>query len=177
MSVQVDTHDLNALLASREGLSHPMAWLLASLRQVMEELMAGDATPLQKANALARLASLYLKAFGTTELEKENRALKARAAELDAQVAAAEKSLARSQETVREWIEWWERHGGASDELRERAGLTPTEQALIEGGSPPSDDDPMAARFQGLPALIVPIEGSDNDDTVDEGDEDEEEDW
>ena len=35
--------------------SKPFGWMLAMLRQAMEEVMAGDSPPLQKANTLARL--------------------------------------------------------------------------------------------------------------------------
>src|SRR5688500_14563942 len=83
MSSGVGPLDLNALIESNEPGSEPLAWLLATLRQAVEELMAGEATPLQKANAAARLGALYLKAYQTTELEKENRALKERLAELE----------------------------------------------------------------------------------------------
>jgi hypothetical protein len=66
----------------------PLDWLLAMLRQSMEEVTASDAKPLQRASALARLASLYLKAFGAAGLAKENKALKQRLAELEHSAAS-----------------------------------------------------------------------------------------
>jgi hypothetical protein len=65
----------------------PMDWLLAMLKQAMEETMASEAKPLQKANALARLASLYLKASGSAELAKTVKALTRRVAELEEAMA------------------------------------------------------------------------------------------
>jgi hypothetical protein len=65
-------------------------WLMATLRAAMEGVMAGDAAPLPKANAVARLAGLYLKAYGAAELERENRALTRRLAAAEARAAARE---------------------------------------------------------------------------------------
>jgi hypothetical protein len=64
-------------------------WLLAMLKQAMEEVMAGDATPLQKANAITRLGNLYLKAAGAGELAKTVKALTGRVAGLEEALAHA----------------------------------------------------------------------------------------
>ena len=68
--------------AGKSG-SASLDWLLELLQQAMTEVMSGESTPLQKANAVARLGSLYLKASGTAELEKENRELTGKIAELE----------------------------------------------------------------------------------------------
>ncbi len=69
--------------------SQPLDWMLAMLRQAMEAVMAGDGTPLQKANALARLGALYLKTSGAAELKVANRELTRRLAEVEKQLAPA----------------------------------------------------------------------------------------
>jgi hypothetical protein len=62
----------------------PLEWLLAKLRQAIEELMEAEVEqPLQKANGIARLGGLYLKALGAAELTKANKALKQRVAALE----------------------------------------------------------------------------------------------
>jgi hypothetical protein len=72
----------------------PLAWLLALLREAMVGVMADDQPALKKANALARLGSLYLKTYNTAELERTN-------AELVERVAALEECLtARRVETA-----------------------------------------------------------------------------
>lgn len=81
-------------LGGEGGGETQLDWLQAMLREAMEEVMAGDAAPLQKANALARLAGLYLKAGRAKELEQENRALRRRLAEAEARLAALEMRLA-----------------------------------------------------------------------------------
>jgi len=68
-------------------------WLRAMLREAMEGVMAGDAAPLQKANAVARLAGLYLKACRAKELEQENKALTRRLAAAEAPLAELEMRL------------------------------------------------------------------------------------
>jgi hypothetical protein len=72
----------------------PLDWLLSTLQAAMEGVMAGDATPLQKANAAARLAGLYLKAYGAKELGRENKALSRRLAAAESLVAELETRLA-----------------------------------------------------------------------------------
>jgi hypothetical protein len=52
--------------------------------------MADDTPPLKKANALARLGSLYLKNYNTAELMRLNAELIARVAELEEHVTSAE---------------------------------------------------------------------------------------
>jgi hypothetical protein len=63
------------------------------LREAMAGVMAGDAAPLQKANAVARLAGLYLKACRAKELEQENKALTRRLAAAEAPLAELEMRL------------------------------------------------------------------------------------
>ena len=58
--------------------------LLDRLEEGMVGVMADDAPALKKANALARLASLYLKAYNTAELKRVNAELVERVAELEA---------------------------------------------------------------------------------------------
>jgi hypothetical protein len=72
----------------------PLAWLLDLLQQAMTEVMAGEATPVQKANAVARLGSLYLKACRVTELQRDHKALTQRVAELEQQNAEQARRLA-----------------------------------------------------------------------------------
>jgi hypothetical protein len=67
-----------------------MDWLLALLQEAMTGVMAGEATPLQKANAVARLTALYLKASHVAELEQGNAALAERAAAAEAYTAELE---------------------------------------------------------------------------------------
>jgi hypothetical protein len=74
--------------------SPELDWLLALLRTAMEGVMAGEATPLQKANAVSRLAGQYLKAFGAKEREQENKALRRHLAAAEARVAALEAFVA-----------------------------------------------------------------------------------
>jgi hypothetical protein len=78
-----------ALPEGRSG-SPELQWLMVTLQAAMEGVMAGEATPLQKANAVARLAGQYLKAYGLKELERENQALNRRLAAAEARVAALE---------------------------------------------------------------------------------------
>ena len=76
--------------ADSEGLS----WFMGLLRQMMTEVMAGEAPALQKANAIARLGNLYLRAHRTAELAQANKALRRQAAALEERLAAAEAQLA-----------------------------------------------------------------------------------
>jgi hypothetical protein len=55
----------------------------------MEGVMADDSPPLKKANALARLANLYLKTYNAAELEHLNAELIEHIAELEEHLAAA----------------------------------------------------------------------------------------
>jgi hypothetical protein len=59
----------------------PLDWLLALLRQAIEGMMADDQPAFKKANALARLGSLYMKVYDTAELERVNAGLEERGAE------------------------------------------------------------------------------------------------
>lgn len=82
--------EVEAARAEGEAPEPPLEWLLATLRQAMEELLADEAAkPLQKANAIARLGSLYLKTYRAAELVKENKALARRVAELEEALARA----------------------------------------------------------------------------------------
>ena len=54
-----------------ETSASPLDWLMAILQAAMEGVMAGDATPLQKANVVARLAGQYLKAYGAKDQTAE----------------------------------------------------------------------------------------------------------
>jgi hypothetical protein len=80
--------EFEAACAEENTPEPPLDWLLAMLRQSMEELMASEAKPLPKANALARLASLYLKTCGAAGLTKENKALKRRLKELESSASS-----------------------------------------------------------------------------------------
>jgi hypothetical protein len=65
-----------------ESGAAPLDWLLEMLQQTITEVLSGDGTPLQKGNAVARLANLYLKARGTEELKRKNRDLTLKIEEL-----------------------------------------------------------------------------------------------
>jgi hypothetical protein len=80
---------------SSESSGPPVDWLLDLLREAIEELMDSDAAPLQKANAIARLGSLYLKGFQVGELRRANAELERRVAELEQRAAAAEAQAAQ----------------------------------------------------------------------------------
>jgi hypothetical protein len=75
--------EFEAACAENDPNRPPLDWLLAMLKQTMEETMASEAKPLQKANAIARLGNLYLKACGASELKKEIAALKRRIEQLE----------------------------------------------------------------------------------------------
>jgi hypothetical protein len=81
-----------------EPESGPFPWLLAMLQQVMAAVVAAEAAPLQQASVITRLGHLYLKAFRASELQKENRALTRRVAELEKCLTAAERPGASTQD-------------------------------------------------------------------------------
>jgi hypothetical protein len=87
---------LGSSLPTEESTA-PLDWLLLVLRAATEGVMAGEATPLQKANAVSRLAGQYLKAYGAQERERENKALRRRLAGAEARVTALEARLASEQ--------------------------------------------------------------------------------
>ena len=87
----------------------PLHVSIRLLQAAIEEVMAGDATPLQKANAVARLGGLYLKAYRVAELEEANARLRQRAAELEERTTAAE---AYTRELEGRATAWAERLGG-----------------------------------------------------------------
>jgi hypothetical protein len=68
----------------------PLAWLMAALRRSIEEVMAADVQPLQRANTVARLSGLYLRTYRATELSQANRRLQKQVAALQARLADAE---------------------------------------------------------------------------------------
>ena len=59
----------------------PLAWMLALLREVIEGVRAEDQPPSKKANAIARLANLYLKTYHAAALERVNAGREERIAE------------------------------------------------------------------------------------------------
>jgi hypothetical protein len=80
---------VSASAGDLRGEAGPMSWLLAILQEAMTGVMASDIPPLQKANTIARLGSLYLKAYRASDLEQANKALKRRVVELEAMVASS----------------------------------------------------------------------------------------
>ncbi len=77
-----------------------MTWLQSVLQQAMEGVMAGEAPPLQKASAIARLANLYLKAHRAGELERENRELTKRLEQMEQRLATVESDAADAEATA-----------------------------------------------------------------------------
>jgi hypothetical protein len=71
----------------------PLDWFLALLREAIAGVMADDQPTLKKANALARLGSLYLKTYNTAELAHANAELERVNAELEERVAELEERL------------------------------------------------------------------------------------
>jgi hypothetical protein len=78
----------------------PLAWLLALLREAILGVMAVDAPALKKANALARLGSLYLKTYNTAELVRVNSELVEGVAELEEPLTALEVEAAAGEEAA-----------------------------------------------------------------------------
>jgi hypothetical protein len=109
--------------APADPAESPLAWLLAALQTAVQDVMASEATPLQKANAVSRLGGLYLKTYRATELQKENRELHRRAAELEAQLVTAAATAARMESL-----------SGAPDASR-RGAPPPVSRAGAPGGS------------------------------------------
>jgi hypothetical protein len=103
----------------------PLDWLLAMLKQAMEEAMASEAKPLQKANAIARLGNLYLKAYGAAELARENKALKQRAAALEEELQQVGESAEAPAAPV------------AQRSARTAGGARPSESVAALASSPP----------------------------------------
>jgi hypothetical protein len=121
----------------------PLAWLLDLLQQSLREVMESDTAPLQKANAIARLGSLYLKAYRTTELEKINRDLVKRVTAAEERTAALEAQVARQAERGRNGADAWTASPGAP--LSER--LMDHLAAVLNGTSTPAEAPQMAAAF------------------------------
>ena len=66
------------------GEDDSLGWLKELLRTAMEAVMAAEeGSAIQKANTVARLGNLYLKACQVTELRQTHKALVARVAELE----------------------------------------------------------------------------------------------
>jgi hypothetical protein len=70
--------------------------VLALLKKATIGVMGGDGPALQKANAVARLGSVYLKLHDAAELEKANALLRKRVTELEQRVVVA-KLLSRAE--------------------------------------------------------------------------------
>jgi len=105
-----------------ETTASPLDWLMATLQAAMEGVMAGDATPLQKANAVARLAGQYLKAYGAKELERETKALIRRLAAAEAHVAALEACAASVERPATAMTGEADPPAGTPEQGREREG-------------------------------------------------------
>lgn len=89
------TPDPSTAAAASEA-APSLDWFLGLLQEAMTQVMAGEATPLQKANAVARLGALYLKACRAAELEKSIPALEQRVAELEQRAAGREPPAAEA---------------------------------------------------------------------------------
>src|SRR5262245_37769791 len=87
-----------SLLADAHAEAEPLAWLLTVLREAIVGMMADDQPPLKKANALARLGTLYLKAYCAAELKRCEAEQAERIDELDARLAALESASAAGTE-------------------------------------------------------------------------------
>jgi hypothetical protein len=97
VAIEPLTRSKNAAAAPSTAVTdgeEPLAWLLAAVREAVEEVRASEAKPLAKANAVARLGNLYLKTYGAAALRKENRALKQQARELERRAHVLEQQLA-----------------------------------------------------------------------------------
>jgi hypothetical protein len=68
----------------------PLDWLLSMLREAIVGVMADDQPASKKANALARLGSLYLKTYEVAELKRANAELEERVTELEERLTTAE---------------------------------------------------------------------------------------
>jgi hypothetical protein len=67
-----------------------LQWLQATLRRTITEVAESDAPPLQKANAIGRLAGQCLKTYQLVELKRANKELARRLAAAEAQLAELE---------------------------------------------------------------------------------------
>jgi hypothetical protein len=91
-----------ALEATPTEAPPALDWFLSLLQRAMTEMMAGEAPPVQKANAIARLGSLYLKACQVTELKQAHQELSRRVTDLERQNAELERRLAALQQETEE---------------------------------------------------------------------------
>jgi hypothetical protein len=110
-------------------------WLLALLQDAMTGVMAGEATPLQKANAVSRLTALYLKAACVAEVEQANAALAKRA-------AAAEAYSADLEARATAWAE-------------QQEAAPPTPQAPEREAEASASPGQSASRAERVPLLLV----------------------
>ena len=122
----------------------PLAWLLELLQQSLQEVMESDAAPLQKANAIARLSSLYLKAYRATELEKINRELVKRVTAAEEQAAALAAQLPGPRGSVRNGGVPWDAIPNVP--LSER--LMDHLAAVLNGTSSPAEASQVIAAFR-----------------------------
>ena len=126
-------------------------WLPALLQEAMTGVMGGDATPLQKANAVARLTALYLKACHVAGLEQANAALAERAAAAEAYTADLE---ARA-------TAWAERLGEVGAVELAPDGLSEA-GADVTGSAPPTESGLLSltrAQVGSLGGLFNPAAG------------------
>jgi hypothetical protein len=84
--------DAPAAAASGDPQEVPMDWFVSLLQQSRQQVMAGEGTPIQKANVIPRLGGLYLKASRAAELARTNKELMQRVAALEKRLAAANPS-------------------------------------------------------------------------------------
>jgi hypothetical protein len=91
-----------ALEATPTEAPPALDWFLSLLQQAMTEVMAGEAPPVQKANAVARLGSLYMRACQVTGLKQAHKELTRRVTELERQNAELERRLAALQPVTEE---------------------------------------------------------------------------
>jgi hypothetical protein len=91
-------HTPPCLNAGEEAV--PLGWFLSMLREAMVGVMAGEPQALQKANSLARLGNLYLKAYMTDDLKRINAELVERVAELEQHMAAGIETASGEEEAA-----------------------------------------------------------------------------
>jgi hypothetical protein len=160
MSTERDGNASASAADQGPALEQPLDWLLGALQQAMEELIASDATPLQKASAAARLGGLYLKTYQTAGLEKENRALTERVGDLEQRLAGAHAEIDHMHSVAAEWVEWLERTDPTANPWRERAGLPPSDEPGVPA-QPRAFLHPASttvSRFDGVRTLLDPAQ-------------------
>jgi hypothetical protein len=145
-------------------------WLLAMLRKAINEVAAGPGTAFPKANAVAHLASLYLKTREAQELARKTRDLaeRATALELRAEALRAGTDVAPAASGTREV-----RHlsaGLSRSRTRPPRGLTRVVRHAVRRNDdrlpPPASDTSFPFNLAGELEIILPIEsppGSETD--------------